>query len=250
MKNENRKVQDDLMIRVEDVSMRFKMSNDKITSIKELVTQMAKGKVEYKEFWALHDVNFEVKRGEVVGIIGRNGAGKSTILKIISGIMKPTTGKVERRGNIVPMLELGSGFDYDLTGRENIFLNGAILGYSKEFLHAKYDEILAFSELGDFINMPIRNYSSGMLMRLAFSIATVVNPEILIVDEILSVGDENFQKKSYARMMELMSGGTTVLFVSHSMEQIRSMCNRVVWLDGGTVKMFGDVDTVCDAYKL
>ena len=250
MKNENRKVQDDLMIRVEDVSMRFKMSNDKITSIKELVTQMARGNVEYKEFWALHDVNFEVKRGEVVGIIGRNGAGKSTILKIISGIMKPTTGKVVRHGNIVPMLELGSGFDYDLTGRENIFLNGAILGYSKEFLHAKYDEILAFSELGDFINMPIRNYSSGMLMRLAFSIATVVNPEILIVDEILSVGDENFQKKSYARMMELMSGGTTVLFVSHSMEQIRNMCNRVVWLDGGTVKMFGDVNTVCDAYKL
>lgn len=250
MKNENRNVQDDLMIRVEDVSMRFKMSNDKITSIKELVTQLAKGKVQYKEFWALHDVNFEVKRGEVVGIIGRNGAGKSTILKIISGIMKPTTGKVVRNGNIVPMLELGSGFDYDLTGRENIFLNGAILGYSKEFLHAKYDEILAFSELGDFIHMPIRNYSSGMLMRLAFSIATVVNPEILIVDEILSVGDENFQRKSHARMMELMSGGTTVLFVSHSLEQIRDMCNRVVWLDGGTVKMFGDVNTVCDAYKL
>ncbi len=250
MKNENRNVRDDLMIRVEDVSMRFKMSNDKITSIKELVTQMARGKVQYKEFWALHDVNFEVKRGEVVGIIGRNGAGKSTILKIISGIMKPTTGKVVRNGNIVPMLELGSGFDYDLTGRENVFLNGAILGYSKEFLHAKYDEILAFSELGDFIHMPIRNYSSGMLMRLAFSIATVVNPEILIVDEILSVGDENFQRKSHARMMELMSGGTTVLFVSHSLEQIRSMCSRVVWLDGGTVKMFGDVDTVCDAYKL
>ncbi len=250
MKNENRNVQDDLMIRVEDVSMRFKMSNDKITSIKELVTQMARGKVKYKEFWALHDVNFEVKRGEVVGIIGRNGAGKSTILKIISGIMKPTTGNVVRNGNIVPMLELGSGFDYDLTGRENIFLNGAILGYSKEFLHAKYDEILAFSELGDFIHMPIRNYSSGMLMRLAFSIATVVNPEILIVDEILSVGDENFQRKSHARMMELMSGGTTVLFVSHSLEQIRDMCNRVVWLDGGTVKMFGDVNTVCDAYRL
>lgn len=250
MKIENKKDQKDLMIRVEDVSMRFKMSNDKITSIKELVTQMARGKVEYKEFWALHDVNFEVKRGEVVGIIGRNGAGKSTILKIISGIMKPTTGRVVRHGNIVPMLELGSGFDYDLTGKENIFLNGAILGYSKEFLHAKYDEILAFSELGEFIHMPIRNYSSGMLMRLAFSIATVVNPEILIVDEILSVGDENFQRKSYARMLELMSGGTTVLFVSHSLEQIRDMCNRVVWLDGGTVKMFGDVNTVCDAYKL
>lgn len=250
MKIEEKKQDSDLMIQVQDVSMRFKMSNDKITSIKELVTQTLRGKVQYNEFWALHDVNFEVKKGEVIGIIGRNGAGKSTILKIISGIMKPTTGNVVRYGNIVPMLELGSGFDYDLTGRENIFLNGAILGYSKEFLYEKYDEILAFSELGDFIHMPIRNYSSGMLMRLAFSIATVVNPEILIVDEILSVGDENFQEKSHARMLELMSGGTTVLFVSHSLKQIREMCNRVVWLDGGTVRMFGDVETVCDAYKL
>ena len=191
-----------------------------------------------------------MKKGEVVGIIGRNGAGKSTILKIISGIMKPTGGNVVRNGNIVPMLELGSGFDMDLTGRENIFLNGAILGYSKAFLTEKYEEILNFSELGEFIDMPIRNYSSGMLMRLAFSIATVVNPEILIVDEILAVGDENFQRKSRARMMELMSGGTTVLFVSHDLSQIREMCNRVVWLDNGTTKMVGDTKDVCDAYKL
>ena len=164
--------------------------------------------------------------------------------------MKPTRGTVIRGGNIVPMLELGSGFDYDLTGRENVFLNGAILGYSKEFLHEKYDDILAFSELGDFINMPIRNYSSGMLMRLAFSIATVVEPEILIVDEILAVGDEAFQRKSRARMMELMGGGTTVLFVSHSMEQIREMCNKVVWLEDGLVKMAGPTKEVCDAYRL
>ena len=239
-----------VMIKVNDVSMRFLMANDKISSIKEFVTAFLKRKLKFKEFWALRDINFEVNKGEVVGIIGRNGAGKSTILKIISGIMKPATGNVERYGNIVPMLELGSGFDMDLSGKENIFLNGAILGYSKEFLESKYDEILEFSELGDFIYSPIRNYSSGMLMRLAFSIATVVEPEILIVDEILAVGDENFQQKSRKRMMELMSGGTTVLFVSHNLWQIREMCDRVVWLEGGHVKMFGPVNEVCDAYDI
>ncbi len=239
-----------VMIDVQDVSMRFMMSNDKIGSLKEMVTQLIQRKIKFREFWALRDVNFQVKKGEVVGIIGRNGAGKSTILKIISGIMRPTKGRVIRNGNIVPMLELGSGFDFDLSGRENVFLNGAILGYSKEFLMEKFDEILAFSELGEFIEMPIRNYSSGMLMRLAFSIATVVEPEILIVDEILAVGDENFQNKSRQRMMELMSGGTTVLFVSHNLDQIREMCNRVVWLDGGTVRMAGKTKEVCDAYKL
>ena len=238
------------IIRVENVSMRFRMANDRVTSIKEMVTKMLKRQVEYKDFWALKNVSFDVKRGEVIGLIGRNGAGKSTILKIISGILKPTEGSVYRGGGIVPMLELGSGFDYDLTGKENIYLNGAVLGYSKEFLESRYNDILEFSELGEFINTPIRNYSSGMLMRLAFSIATVVNPEILIVDEILSVGDENFQKKSHARMMELMAGGTTVLYVSHNLDQIREMCNHVVWLENHTVKMFGDVKEVCDAYRL
>lgn len=238
------------IIRVENVSMRFRMANDRVTSIKEMVTKMLKRQVEYKDFWALKNVSFDVKRGEVIGLIGRNGAGKSTILKIISGILKPTEGSVYRGGGIVPMLELGSGFDYDLTGKENIYLNGAVLGYSKEFLESRYNDILEFSELGEFINTPIRNYSSGMLMRLAFSIATVVNPEILIVDEILSVGDENFQKKSHARMMELMAGGTTVLYVSHNLDQIREMCNRVVWLENHTVKMFDDVKEVCDAYRL
>ena len=238
------------IIRVENVSMRFRMANDRVTSIKEMVTKMLKRQVEYKDFWALKNVSFDVKRGEVIGLIGRNGAGKSTILKIISGILKPTEGSVYRGGGIVPMLELGSGFDYDLTGKENIYLNGAVLGYSKEFLESRYNDILEFSELGEFINTPIRNYSSGMLMRLAFSIATVVNPEILIVDEILSVGDENFQKKSHARMMELMAGRTTVLYVSHNLDQIREMCNRVVWLENHTVKMFGDVKEVCDAYRL
>ena len=191
-----------------------------------------------------------MKKGETLGLIGRNGAGKSTMLKVISGILKPTEGSVVCRGNVVPMLELGSGFDFDLTGRENIFLNGAILGYSKEFLHEKYDEIVEFSELGQFIEVPIRNYSSGMLARLAFSIATVVNPEILIVDEILSVGDAAFQEKSKKRMLELMGGGTTVLFVSHSLEQIREMCNRVVWLEHGNVKMVGAAAEVCDVYDI
>lgn len=238
------------IIRVDHVGMRFKMTQDRVFSLKEFMMQAATRKLKFNEFWALKDVSFAINQGDVLGIIGRNGAGKSTILKIISGIMKPTKGEVFRGGNIVPMLELGSGFDYDLTGRENVFLNGAILGYSKEFLYERYDDILAFSELGDFINMPIRNYSSGMLMRLAFSIATVVEPEILIVDEILAVGDEAFQRKSRARMMELMSGGTTVLFVSHSLQQIREMCNKVVWLDNGLVKMAGPTEEVCDAYRL
>ncbi len=238
------------MIEVKNVSMSFRLSQDRIQSIKEYLVTLAKGKLKYKEFWALKNVSFTVRPGEVLGIIGRNGAGKSTILKVISGILKPTEGSVSVRGNIVPMLELGSGFDFDLTGRENIYLNGSILGYSRHFLDEKYDEIVSFSELGEFIEMPIRNYSSGMMMRLAFSIATVVNPEILIVDEILAVGDEAFQRKSRQRMLELMGGGTTVLFVSHSLDQIREMCDRVLWLDHGQIKMLGETKEVCDAYQI
>lgn len=238
------------MIEVNDVTMRFRMNNDKIMSLKEFVTTAIRGKLNYNEFTALNNVSFTVKKGETIGLIGRNGAGKSTLLKVISGILKPTSGSVTVRGNIVPMLELGSGFDFDLTGRENIFLNGAILGYDEDFLKEKYDEILEFSELGKFIEAPIRNYSSGMLARLAFSVAAIVKPEILIVDEILSVGDTAFQEKSRNRMLELMSGGTTVLFVSHSIEQIKEMCRRVVWLEQGEVKMIGGTDEVCDAYTL
>ena len=238
------------MIEVKNVSMSFRLSQDRIQSIKEYLVTLAKGKLKYKEFWALKNVSFTVRPGEVLGIIGRNGAGKSTILKVISGILKPTEGSVSVRGNIVPMLELGSGFDFDLTGRENIYLNGSILGYSSHFLDEKYDEIVSFSELGEFIEMPIRNYSSGIMMRLAFSIATVVNPEILIVDEILAVGDEAFQRKSRQRRLELMGGGTTVLFVSHSLDQIREMCDRVLWLDHGQIKMLGETKEVCDAYQI
>ena len=236
------------MIEVNDVTMRFRMNSDKIMSLKEFVTTALRGKLKYQEFTALDHVSFSVKRGETLGLIGRNGAGKSTMLKVISGILKPTEGSVVCQGNVVPMLELGSGFDFDLTGRENIFLNGAILGYSEEFLKEKYDEIVEFSELRQFIEAPIRNYSSGMLARLAFSIATVVQPEILIVDEILSVGDAQFQEKSKKRMLELMGGGTTVLFVSHSIEQIREMCNRVVWLERGLVKTAGKADEICKQY--
>ena len=239
----------DKMIEVRDVSMRFRMANDRISSIKEYAVQLLRGKLQYSEFEALRHVSFDVNRGEVVGLIGHNGAGKSTMLKVISGILKPTEGSVSVRGNIAPMLELGSGFDFDMTGRENIFLNGAVLGYSESFLRKKTDEIIAFSQIERFIDMPLRNYSSGMVARLAFSIATVIEPEILIVDEVLSVGDADFQEKSRRRMMELMGGGTTVLFVSHSLEQIRSMCSRVLWLEHGQVMMFGDVQAVCDAYK-
>lgn len=239
-----------IMIDVQDVSMRFRMNTDRIMSLKEFVTTAARGKLKYQEFTSLSHVSFTVKKGETLGIIGRNGAGKSTMLKIISGILKPTEGSVATHGNIVPMLELGSGFDFELTGRENIFLNGAILGYSEEYLYEKYDEIVMFSELGQFIEMPIRNYSSGMLARLAFSVAAMVRPEILIVDEILSVGDAEFQAKSRKRMMELMGGGTTVLFVSHNLDQIREMCGRVIWLEQGEVKMMGRAEKVCDAYAL
>ena len=236
------------MVKLENISVRYLMTYDRIKSAKEYLVQWVQGKIRYEEFWALKDISFEVKKGEVLGIIGNNGAGKSTLLKVISGILKPTEGSVSVEGTVVPMLELGSGFDFDLTGRENIFLNGAILGYSEEFLTEKYEEICDFSELGKFIDVPIRNYSSGMLMRLAFSIATVVDPDILIVDEILAVGDAEFQEKSKRRMLELMSGGTTVLFVSHSLEQIREMCDRVIWLEHGRLKMAGTAMAICDAY--
>ena len=229
--------------------MRFHMYEDKIMSIKEFVTRTLRGSIQYFDFTALDNVSFEVERGETLGLIGHNGAGKSTMLKLISGILKPSEGSITVSGNVAPMLELGSGFDFDLTGRENVFLNGAILGYSEEFLKSKFDEIVDFSELGPFIESPIRNYSSGMLARLAFSIASMIVPEILIVDEILAVGDADFQAKSRRRMLDLMSGGTTVLFVSHSLAQIREMCRRVVWLEHGRVQMIGPSGEVCDAYE-
>ena len=237
------------MIEVCNVSMRFQMANDRVSSFKEFAIRKLKGDLKYSEFEALKNVSFSVEKGEVVGLIGHNGAGKSTLLKVISGILQPTEGHVTVRGNIVPMLELGSGFDMDLTGKENIFLNGAILGYNEDFLRSKYQEIVAFSELGEtFLDMPLRNYSSGMLARLAFSVATVVEPEVLIVDEVLAVGDVDFQQKSMKRMMELMSGGTTVLFVSHNIDQVRKICGKCVWLEHGVVKQIGSCADICDSF--
>lgn len=237
------------IIEVKDVSMQFKMLNNKVNSLKEYFISALKGNLKQENFEVLDQISFNVKKGEVVGIVGKNGAGKSTLLKIIAGVLKPTSGTVNVKGNIVPMLELGAGFDSELSGRENIFLNGAILGYSKEFLESKFEEIVWFSELENFIDMPIRNYSSGMLMRLAFSVAAVVEPEILIADEILSVGDQGFQDKSQARMLELMGGGTTVLFVSHSIKQVEEMCDRVIWLQDHKIKMDGMAKYVCEEYK-
>lgn len=238
------------MIRIKNVSMKFNMDIEKDFSIKQafinFFTKKKKKKTEY--FWALKNVTFSVNKGDVVGLIGSNGAGKSTLLKVVSGVMKPTSGKVEVDGVISPMIELGAGFDQNLTARENIYLNGAILGYSKKFLDSKFDEIVEFSELKDFLDVPVKNFSSGMTAKLAFSIATIVDPEILIVDEILSVGDLRFQEKSKNKMMEMIKGGTTVLYVSHSLESIKDLCNKVVWLDHGQVVKMGDTKEICDEY--
>lgn len=241
------------MISVRNVSMKFNLGIEKEFSIKQAFVNFfsfknKKNKKKKEEFWALKNVSFEIEKGEVVGLIGSNGAGKSTILKVVSGVMKPTKGKVQVDGVISPMIELGAGFDGNLTARENIYLNGAILGYSKAFLDSKFEEIVEFSELRDFLEVPVKNFSSGMTAKLAFAIATIVNPEILIVDEILSVGDIKFQEKSRNKMLELIKGGTTVLYVSHSLESIKDLCTKVIWLDHGQVVEIGDTNTICDKY--
>lgn len=240
------------MIKIENVSMKFNLEIEKDFSMKQafvdLFTKKKKKNKKNDDFWALKNVSFTVDKGEVVGLIGSNGAGKSTLLKVVSGVMKPTSGKVTVQGVISPMIELGAGFDGNLTARENIYLNGAILGYSKKFLDEKFEEIVEFSELRDFLDVPVKNFSSGMTAKLAFSIATVVNPEILIVDEILSVGDIKFQEKSKNKMMEMIKGGTTVLYVSHSLQSIKDLCTKVVWLEHGKVIKIGDTEQICDAY--
>lgn len=241
-----------IMVDVKDVSMRFNLGIEKGFSLKQSFVDLFdskkhKNRREKNEFWALKNVDFQVKKGEVVGFIGSNGAGKSTLLKIIAGVMKPTKGSVLTYGNICPMIELGAGFDPQLTARENIYLNGAVMGYSKELIESKFDEIVEFSELRDFLDVPVQNFSSGMIARLAFSIATIVEPEILIVDEILSVGDIAFQAKSEEKMMQMINGGTTVLYVSHSLESIKSLCQKVVWIEHGVVQKIGDKE-VCDEY--
>lgn len=239
------------MITVENVSMKFNLGieagsfKETFISLFDKKRRISKQK---NEFWALKNVSFSVKKGEVIGIVGSNGAGKSTLLKVISGVMKPTSGKVTVNGVISPMIELGAGFDPELTARENIYLNGSILGYSKKFIDEKFNEIVDFSELKDFLDVPVKNFSSGMTAKLAFSIATIVNPEILIVDEILSVGDMRFQEKSKNKMMEMINGGTTVLYVSHSLKSIQEICNRVIWIEHGEVQKIGKTDVVCEEY--
>lgn len=239
----------DIVIDVDNVSMEFKKPQEKVDNLKEYCIKWVKRELKPKnKFKALDKVSFSVHKGERVGIIGFNGAGKSTILKILSGVLKPTSGQIHTYGTIAPLLELGAGFDHNYSGRENVFLNGAILGYSREFLESKYDEILEFSELEDFIDIPIKNYSSGMVAKLGFSVATIVEPDVLILDEVLSVGDVKFQKKSGDKLKSMMGSGVTVLLVSHATDNIRELCTRAIWLDKGKLVMDGDVDYVCDAY--
>jgi len=238
-----------IVIDVDNVSMEFKKPQEKVDNLKEYCIKWVKRELKPKnKFKALDHVSFSVHKGERVGIIGFNGAGKSTILKILSGVLKPTSGKIDTYGTIAPLLELGAGFDHNYSGRENVFLNGAILGYSREFLESKYDEIVEFSELEDFIDIPIKNYSSGMVAKLGFSVATIVEPDVLILDEVLSVGDVKFQKKSGDKLKSMMGSGVTVLLVSHATDNIRELCTRAIWLDQGKLVMDGDVDYVCDAY--
>ena len=237
------------MIEITNLTMEYRIQRENIKSIKEYIVNLLQGKVNYNYFKAVNDISFTIEKGEVCGIIGNNGAGKSTLLKIISGVIPPTSGSIKINGKIAPLLELGAGFDNDLTARENIYLNGAVLGYNKKFLDEKYDEIVEFSELKDFMDQQVRTFSTGMMMRLAFSIATLVEPEILIVDEILSVGDAHFSNKSINKMKNMMSGGTTVLMVSHSLKQIKELCNRVIWIEKGKIKMDGNPLEVCEQYE-
>lgn len=238
------------MIKLNNVSMRFNLGIEKNYSIKEAFISIfdKKRRLKKSEFWALKNISFTVEKGEVVGLIGSNGAGKSTLLKIVSGVMKPTKGTVEVHGVISPMIELGAGFDLELTARENIYLNGSILGYSKKFIDDKFTEIVDFSELKDFLDVPVKNFSSGMIAKLAFSIATIVNPEILIVDEILSVGDIKFQEKSRNKMLQMIKGGTTVLYVSHSLESIKELCDKVIWIEHGEIVKMGATEQICQEY--
>ena len=243
LKNEN------IAVQLRNVSMHFNMSGEKLDSFKEYFIKILKRQLFFKEFIAIDDISFDIEKGDVFGIVGLNGCGKSTTLKIISGILKPTKGSVVVRGSIAPLIELGAGFDMELTARENIYLNGAVLGYSRKFIDQKFDEIVEFSEMKEFLDVPMKNYSSGMVARIAFAIATITHPEILIVDEILSVGDFHFQEKCNKRIEDMMSGGTTVIIVSHSIEQIEELCKHVMWLEHGKIKMIGDAKSVCEAYK-
>jgi ABC-2 type transport system ATP-binding protein len=237
------------VIRVDDIGMRFNLMEKKVDNLKEYFIKLLKNEIRYQEFWALKNISFSVNKGDRLGILGLNGAGKSTLLKIIAGVLKASEGELNVRGKIVPLLELGAGFDPQYTGEENIYLYGAVLGYPKEFISEKYNDIVEFSELSDFINVPVKNYSSGMKARLGFSIATIMDPEILILDEVLSVGDAKFRKKSEKRILDMFERGVTVLFVSHSIEQIRRICSRAIILDKGILVADGLVEEICNLYE-
>ena len=239
----------DIAVKVENVSMMSNMSQEKVDNIKEYIIKMLKHELMFHEFWALRDVSFELEKGDSLGIVGLNGSGKSTLLKVIAGVLKPTKGRVTTVGSIAPLIELGAGFDEDLSAEENILLNGSILGYSKSYMMSRYEDIIHFAELEGFTNTALKNFSSGMKARLGFAIATMNIPDILILDEVLAVGDFKFQEKSLARTKEIIGAGTTVLFVSHSIEQVRKMCNKVLWLDHGQTVMFGNAEEVCSAYS-
>ena len=236
-------------IEVDNVSMKFNLSREKVDSLKDYIFKTIKREIQYNEFWALKNVSFSVEKGDRVGILGLNGAGKSTLLKVISGVFKPTEGHVAKHGKMVPLLELGAGFDPQYTGKENIYLYGAMLGYTKKFIDSKYDEIVEFSELQKFMDVPVRNYSSGLKSRLGFSIATVVEPKILILDEVLSVGDAKFRKKSEKKIMSMFDSGVTVLFVSHSLEQVQRLCNKAMILEKGKLIAYGDIDPISEQYS-
>ncbi len=238
-----------IVLKLNNIGIKFNLSQEKVDNLKEYVIKFVKREIKYNEFWALKNVSFEVEEGDRVGILGLNGAGKSTLLKVIAGVLKPTEGTVKVKGKIVPLLELGAGFDPQYTGKENIFLYGAILGYPKAFIEEKYNEIVKFSGLKEFIDVPVKNYSSGMKARLGFSIATVVEPEILILDEVLSVGDAKFKKKSEKKIMKMFDKGVTVLFVSHSLEQVKRLCNKAILLEHGQLIASGTVEEVSEIYK-
>lgn len=241
-------MEDKCAVRVEQAVIRFNIASERIDNLKEYFVKLVRRELMFKEFLALKGIDFEVQKGEAWGIIGTNGSGKSTLLKLICGILKPYKGRVQVNGSIAPLIELGAGFDGDLTARENIFLNGAVLGHDKKFMREHFDEIVDFAELWDFLDMPIKNYSSGMAARMGFAIATMVRPDILICDEVLAVGDYAFQQKCERRMGEMREQGTTLLYVSHSIESVKSVCNKALWLDKGVVKMRGEVNEVGDAY--
>ncbi|MDO4793506.1 MAG: ABC transporter ATP-binding protein [Filifactor alocis] len=239
----------DNIVEIKDVSMMFNLSKEKVDNIKEYAIKILKRQLMFQEFWALKNVSFDIKRGESVGLIGLNGSGKSTLLKIIAGVLKPTKGRVNVYGSIAPLIELGAGFDIELSAKENIYLNGAILGYSRKEIKERFEDIVDFAQLWEFIDVPIKNFSSGMIARLGFSIATISDPDILIVDEILSVGDLPFQRKCEKRIDEVTKSGATVILVSHSLEQVRDICKKAVWLEKGTMICHGNVDEVVSEYQ-